>query len=625
MPTRRASLFVASGMAYPSSRRATLAAPRLVDPFLWAMAAAALGVLAAALVGGARDFASYRALDAPRWLLLATLMVASHLVLTHLILFDWRGQRVALGPDEVLVFLALAALPPSAVVVFAVPTMALYQVRTRRPFLRAAGNVAFVALASAACAAAFVLLEPRLPRLLALIGAITVYTTTTHLLVSTVFALREDAPVLTVFGERFLVPTLLHITLGVSGGIAIIALWEFHPAALAALVPFVWLAKEHVGLVARGEREMLVHDRVADTMRALVGERDLDVVAARVLESCGELFQAGRAALVVRDADRELRWARDFEGGASEERPITAPIPDRDGAPVGTLVVHANRRANQALGATDLRLLGIVAGEAAGALANARALRDLDAARARLETVLATATDTVLLVGTDGVVRYANPAGARLLGLREGTETAARTLFEDVQFLVDAAHAGEPRLYETWARAPDRRFPIEVSAARLRDDPTLVLAIVRDATQRKVAEEALLSQRVARPLVRRIVRGLMVETRTDSLVLMRIGQQLAAGVEGREIEAFTRAYAEMGLGTLRAISTEGPRLEFVGEKLMEQTEGARSTTCYLALGFLCGAVGHAHAHPARGAEVECVSRGDPRCRFVVSVRDDAKP
>src|SRR6202022_2634314 len=129
------------------------------------------------------------------------------------------------------------------------------------------------------------------------------------------FSLRESTPVHVVFGERFWIPTLLHVTLGVAGGIATWALWEFHPLALAALPPFAYLAREHVGLVARTEREGVVHRRLDEMTRALVGERDLDAVANRVLDACGDIFHAGAATLVLRPEGTEQRWNREFEGG----------------------------------------------------------------------------------------------------------------------------------------------------------------------------------------------------------------------------------------------------------------------------------------------------------------------
>lgn len=501
-----------------------------VDPYLWVVIVAGAGVILATLVGAARSYQEFLAMGAARWALLGGLMVGSYLILTHLILFDWRGQRVALGPDEVLVFLALAALPPPAVVLFAVPTMAIYQVRTKRPFLRAGANVAFVALSGAAAATSYVLLATVLPKLVAIPISIALYTLTTHLLVSSVFALRENTSALTVFGERFWIPTLLHVALGVSGGIAIVALWSLHPLAILVLAPFVVLAKQHVELLGRREREDAVHAKLSAMTQRLAGERDLDALAERVVSTSLEIFQAGRATLIVSVDGRERRWTKDFEGGhKATVPPLAASIVGADGGVLGALLVYQSLRANQPYAEVDRNLLTIFAGEASAAITNVRALSETEAARVRLEGLLARA---------------------------------------------------------------------------------------------KTAEEALLSQRVARPLVRRIVRGLMAETRADAIVLLRLGEQLGAGLPDADLATATKAYGEMGLGTLTPVSAAGGRYEFSGAELLELTERSRTTTCYLALGFLRGAVSRANGGAdARGAETSCRSRGDPECRFAVHLRE----
>lgn len=511
---------------------AAVSTPRsvaLVDPYLRGVIAAGALVILAAVVGLARSVDALAAMSVWHWALVLGLMASSYLILTHLILFDWRGQRVALGPDEVLVFLALYALPPPLVVLFAVPTMAVYQVQTRRPFLRGGGNVAFVALSSGAGASAYLLLAPFLPKLVAISLAIVVYTLMTHLLVSSVFALRESTPALVVFGERFWIPSLLHVALGISGGIAIVALWTLHPLAIVVLSPFVILAKQHVELLGRREREDLTHRRLSEMTRSLAGERDVDALAERVVATSLEIFQAGRVTLVLLQEGRERRWSRDFEGGhKTDVPPLAASIVGADGTVLGALMVHQSRRANRPFTQSERNLLTVVAGETGAAITNVWALFETDAARRRAEALLARA---------------------------------------------------------------------------------------------KTAEEALLSQRVARPLVRQIVRGLMAQTRADVIVLLRLGEQLAAGLPDADLAAATKAYSEMGLGSLELVSSASGRFEFRGTDLLERTERSRTTTCYLALGFLRGAATRATGGtPSKGAETSCASRGDPECRFVVTAR-----
>lgn len=501
--------------------------PALVDPYLRVMGVAAAGVLAVTL-WAAWVAVRVSPLDLPRVALFVGLALSSYMILSRLVLFDWRGQRVALAPDEVLVFVALLALPAPMVVLFAVPAMVIHQVRTRRTFLRAASNVAVLVLASAAGAVSFSMMQGAgVPLFASLPLALVLYTGTTHLLVSSVFALREDAHVTTVFRERFLVPTALNLVLALSAGVAIVGLWMFHPLAPLALAPAVYLGREHIVMRARAEREERVNKRLREVSMALAGERDVDAVAQRVLETCGELLRAGRAEIVLNEHGRERRWTKDFEGGPHPAtRPLAASLSGVGGKLAGALVVHANRRTDEPYQETDGHIIGIVAAETGAAIANARALRDLDQVR-----------------------------------------------------------------------------------------------------------QELMSSRVARPLVRRIVRSLMEETKADSLVLLRLGETLAREADAKEMSGLLALYGEMGLGELTQGTSSSGRREFTGKQLFEARVGARATTCYLALGYLCGTVSSAEetrresasagtkAKVARGTEVTCVSRGDDACRFVVNLRD----
>lgn len=472
-----------------------------------AASAAALGVEAAA---GA--LASW-----PVWALLAGLIAGSWIILRRLLLFDWRGQRVALAPDEVLVLVALLSLPPALVVLFALPSMAVFQVSTRRGFLRGGFNVAVLLVsAGAAVAADAALLALRAPALVAALGGIAAYTATNLLLVANFFALRERADVFLVYKERFLVPTAFHFGLALCVGVPLVALWALHPLAVLSLAPLAWFAAQHMQLLARTDRESLVHKRLAEMDHELVGAPDVDAVAARVIDTCGDIFHAGHVTMTVAaDDGRPPRsWSRDYPGGFDPRiPPLAEVVPDPRGGPLGAITVHPTRDAGERYGPAERALLRIVAGDAAASIQNARALRQLDDSR-----------------------------------------------------------------------------------------------------------RALLSQRLARPLVRRIVRALVEETRADYHVLMRLGEGLAREADATDLDALCGAYAEMGLGSLRHEPARGGQHVFVGHDLFERAPRSSSTTCYIALGFLVGAVSRAHGSPARGTEVACQSRGDAECRFVVQAR-----
>lgn len=598
-------------------------------PYLVAVCLAGAALLAAGLAG--LPFSLDALLDPARLALVVALGVGAHVVLHNLVLFQWRGHRVALAPDEALVFLALVALPAPLVLLFAAPAMALHGLRTRRPFLKAAFNVATMLLATSVAIGAYAAGGALgLPGLLCLAAALVLYTTTTLGLVAGVFARREGARTWAVFRERFVVPAALHVTLGLSLGLAVSALWSVHLLAVAALLPFAYLAREHVRLVARGEREVEVRRALAEVSHALVGEPEVDAVARRVMETCGRLFRAGRVTLALEGGPS---WTRDFEDGPDPEKgPLVAALPDVSGRSLGTLRVEGLSRTREAYGPADLQLLEVVAAEAAAALRSARALRAVEEAGARVETFLAAVQDAVLVLSPEGAVTYANPAARALFRLGEGSldGLAAAGLFLDASFL-DAAWSAprETRLWEAeTAPRPDApALPVEVSVApfsRADQEVRGLVAVVRDVRARKEAERAQMASRVARPLVKRIARTFLEESRADSLVLLRLGGRLAREGEDIDLARLPDAYAYMGLGILRIASVVGRRYEFHGEDLFERAEGAHSTTCYLALGFLCGVVTRLHpGEEAVGTEVECQSRGAPRCRFVVQVRPAA--
>lgn len=349
-------------------------------PYLVAVVTAGAVALATGVVGLALSWQSM--LD---WRLVGMAVVlglGAHVVLQNLVLFPWRNHRVALAPDEVLVFLALVTLPPPVVLLFAAPAMAFHGWRTKRPFLKGAFNVSTMLLATSVGIVAFSALTRglQLNPLAALVPALAAYTIATHWLVAGVFARREGTATLGVFWERFWVPSVVHVVLGVAMGIMVVSLWGFHPLAVAALVPFAYFAREHVKLLAQTDREVEVRRRLADIGHAMAAEPGVDAVAQRVVVACSELLGAGRVALTLhegsgaRPAD-EAVWTHESEEGPELRKPpLVAPIVAADGGRLGVLRVHPTRRTAETYGRPELHLLRVIAAEAAAALATARAL-----------------------------------------------------------------------------------------------------------------------------------------------------------------------------------------------------------------------------------------------------------
>lgn len=143
----------------------------------------------------------------------------------------------------------------------------------------------------------------------------------------------------------------------------------------------------------------------------------------------------------------------------------------------------------------------------------------------------------------------------------------------------------------------------------------------RDVTRRNFAEDEARAATMTRPLVRRMVRDLLNIGHLDEAVLMNIGKNLADESPETGLRELLASYRAVGLGTIEEESHDASRHLFVGRQLFERREGAPRTTCYLALGYLNGVV--AKANPGKiavGTEVECESRGDARCAFVVRIK-----
>lgn len=249
----------------------------------------------------------------------------------------------------------------------------------------------------------------------------------------------------------------------------------------------------------------------------------------------------------------------------------------------------------------------------------------------RLHAFLEAAPDAMVTVDAEGAILDANRHAASMFGL-----TPTQLLGKRVEDLMPerfrtrhhahrAGYMREPRVramgegLELYGvRQDGTEFPIEISLSPI--DGGVVLAALRDVTERKRAQEELQAARVARPLVRRIVRELVDRTRADRATLQGVGEGLAREVDAATIPEFIRAFTDMGIGHLDYAGTENGRHRFIARDLIERRDGARLTTCFLTVGYLGGAVGRATKATAVGTEVSCQSRGDPHCEFVVQTR-----
>ena len=161
----------------------------------------------------------------------------------------------------------------------------------------------------------------------------------------------------------------------------------------------------------------------------------------------------------------------------------------------------------------DLRLAESAGAQIAGALANA----ELFAQRQRIERELKISeeryrrlvefTPQVITVHHDQKYVYINPAGLRLLGAAKPEEIVGKSLFEvvhpdywtvirerDRQTIEEGKAA--PLIEEKFIRRDGKVVDVEVAAVPIDDqEHPAILAVARDITDRKRAEDALRAQR----------------------------------------------------------------------------------------------------------------------------------
>lgn len=141
-----------------------------------------------------------------------------------------------------------------------------------------------------------------------------------------------------------------------------------------------------------------------------------------------------------------------------------------------------------------------------------------------------------------------------------------------------------------------------------------------DITASKQAEQARRSQSVTRSFARRLLHDITRRSHVTDAALRETGRALAKEHPGGDLVSFIEAFRDMGAGELRLVARLGGRLEFAADDMLERRDRSSLPTCYLALGYLEGAVSAAEGRPALGNEMRCRSMGHEECRFTLIVQ-----
>lgn len=419
--------------------------------------------------------------------------------------FYWREHRLVVSLDETVVLVGLLILPaPLMVLGMAAGVLGLQLWRGPAARIKRAFNVVQYTLAAEISAATFLLATMAgAPPLGAAALAAFVFGVSVNLLLAGVFGFLSNVSPWGVFRERFLGQGSITGAVGISGGVLVVALWRLHPLATLTALPIAYLMRRYMTLHATADRELDVHRRLANTTHDLVGSASVAAVAERVLSECESLLDAGRATIVVEAPESQLRLSRDYGSGPQRTvQPLSEPLPAHGGGALGRLEVLP-RQGKAPFGDQERELLRTIAGQAASAIENARAIAAADSARQKLDTYLATAPDAVLLVSFDGTIQYMNPAAWQLF-VPDGDAAGLRAtdLFDDPRLSMERGSLpDEPMLIEAsaHARGSAERFLIEAHVGPVPEGGRVagLLMVVRDVTERKRLEDESRKQREA--------------------------------------------------------------------------------------------------------------------------------
>lgn len=251
--------------------------------------------------------------------------------------------------------------------------------------------------------------------------------------------------------------------------------------------------------------------------------------------------------------------------------------------------------------------------------------REIEESRERVRRYTELTADLICAVEPEGTFTELNPAVSSLLGWNPqellGRPYADLLHPDDVaptQAQTARVVSGERAIgFENRLRARDGQYRVIEWTAAFDPKTGTIHAIGRDVTERRRLEAEDRRNRVARPIVRRVLLqqgGMPPEARRE------LGRKLAGDVAEPTLDAFLDAFRTTGAGDIAATSRVGGRYEFRASNLLETQRGSATPTCHLTLGYLEGVVARLSGARSLGTELRCESQGHPACEFIVTTR-----